>query len=380
MAPRSAGRRASLSIGMGPQTAIGSADGRPGRPPTQRRLLGALLGLGALTALTAALLAVHTRLGLPSILLLYLTTVVVIALVGGTWPAIVSAVAASALINRFFTAPRHTWAIADPENVLALVVFLVVAGIISVLVDREARARADAERRRAETRSLERVNELRTAILTAVSHDLRTPLAAIKASVSSLRERDVTWSPSATAEFLAAIEEETDRLTTLVGNLLDMSRVQTGSLVLVPQRVGFDEVVPRALATLPLSGRDVDVDVPETLPRVDVDAELLERAVANVVANARQWNPPGSPVNVRGGTRDGRVELRVVDHGPGVPAEQRQRMFLPFQRLGDRPVGDGVGLGLAVARGFVEAMEGSLEVEDTNGGGLTMVLSFEAAR
>lgn len=359
---------------------MGSADRRPGRLSTRRRLLGALLGLGALTALTAALLAVHTRLGLPSILLLYLTTVVVIAVVGGTWPAIVSAVAASALINRFFTAPRHTWAIADPENVLALVVFLVVAGVISVLVDREARARADSERRTAETRSLERVNELRTAILTAVSHDLRTPLASIKASVSSLRERDVTWSPSDTAEFLAAIEEETDRLTTLVGNLLDMSRVQTGSLVLVPQRVGLDEIVPRALATLPLSGRDVDVDVPETLPRVDVDAGLLERAVANVVANARQWNAPGSRVNVHGGTRNGRVELRVVDHGPGVPTEQRQRMFLPFQRLGDRPAGDGVGLGLAVARGFVEAMEGSLEVEDTGGGGLTMVLSFEAAR
>ncbi len=339
-----------------------------------------LLGLASLAALTAGLLAVHTRLGLPSILLLYLTTIVVIALIGGTWPAIVSAVAASALINRFFTPPRHAWTIADPENVLALVVFLVVAGVISLLVDREARARADAERRRAETRSLERVNELRTAILTAVSHDLRTPLAAIKASVSSLRERDVTWSPSATAEFLEAIEEETDRLTTLVGNLLDMSRVQTGSLVLVPRRVGLDEIVPRALATLPLSGRDVDMDVPETLPRVDVDAELLERAVANVVANARQWSPPGSPVSVRGGTRNGRVELRVVDHGPGVPPEQRQRMFLPFQRLGDRSVGDGVGLGLAVARGFVEAMDGSLEVEDTNGGGLTMVLSFEAAQ
>jgi two-component system sensor histidine kinase KdpD len=190
----------------------------------------------------------------------------------------------------------------------------------------------------------------------------------------------VTWSPSATAEFLAAIEEETDRLTTLVGNLLDMSRVQTGSLVLVPRRVGLDEIVPRALATLPLSGRDVDMDVPETLPRVDVDAELLERAVANVVANARQWSPPGSRVSVRGGTRNGHVELRVVDHGPGVPAEQRQRMFLPFQRLGDRSGGDGVGLGLAVARGFVEAMDGSLEVEDTGGGGLTMVLSFEAAQ
>jgi two-component system sensor histidine kinase KdpD len=347
--------------------------------PTHRRLAGAALGIGSLAALTAALLAVHTRLGLPSIFLLYLTIIVIIALIGGSWPALGSAVTASALINWFFTPPTHTWTIADPENVLALVVFLVVAGVVSLLVDREARARADSERSRAETESLGKVNELRTAILAAVSHDLRTPLAAIKASVSSLREEDVSWSPAATAEFLEAIEAETDRLTSVVGNLLDMSRIQTGSLVLVRHRVGLDEVVPRALATLPSSGRDVRVEVTETLPRVEVDAELLERAIANVVANARQWSPPTSPVIVRGSTGNGRVELRVIDHGPGIPAEGRDRMFLPFQRLGDRAGGDGIGLGLAVARGFVVAMDGSIEVEDTDGGGLTMVLSFQAA-
>ena len=347
--------------------------------PPKRRLAGALLGVGLLTALTVALLAVHTHLGLPSIFLLYLTAIVAIALVGGTWPALASAVAASALINWFFTPPAHTWRISEPENVLALVVFLLVAGVVSVLVDRDARARADAERRRTEARSLEKVNELRTAILAAVSHDLRTPLAAIKASVSSLREQDVSWSPAETATFLEEIEEETDRLTSLVGNLLDMSRIQTGSLILVRRRVGLDEVVPRALATLSFGGREVVVDVPETLPRVEIDAELLERAVANLVANARQWSPPSSPVTVRGESRNGRVELRVIDRGPGVPIDGRERMFLPFQRLGDRPSGNGVGLGLAVARGFVEAMDGSLSVEDTGGGGLTTVMAFEAA-
>jgi two-component system sensor histidine kinase KdpD len=366
---------------MGRNGSPGARSAWRSRPalPTHRRFAGALLGAGSLTALTVVLLAVHTRLGLPSILLLYLTAVVAIALIGGSWPALGAAVAASALINWFFSPPTHTWTIADPENVLALVVFLVVAGVVSLLVDREARARADAERRRAETESLERVNELRTAILAAVSHDLRTPLAAIKASVTSLRDQDVTWSPAATAEFLEAIEEETDRLTSLVGNLLDMSRIQTGSLVLVRRRVGLDEVVPRALATLPSSGQDVRVEVAETLPRVEVDAELLERAVANIVANARQWSPSASQVVVRGDATNGRVELRVIDHGPGVGAEERDRMFLPFQRLGDRAGGNGIGLGLAVARGFVEAMGGLLDVEDTKGGGLTMVLSFEVA-
>jgi two-component system, OmpR family, sensor histidine kinase KdpD len=366
----------------------GGSDGssRPGSSargdiglPAKRRLVGALLGAGSLTALTVALLAVHTHLGLPSILLLYLTVIVAVALVGGTWPALASAVVASALINWFFTPPTHTWSIADAENVLALVVFLLVAGVVSFLVDRDARARADAEQRRTETESLEKVNELRTAILAAVSHDLRTPLAAIKASVSSLREQDVTWSRVETAGFLEAIEEETDRLTTLVGNLLDMSRIQTGSLVLVRRAVGLDEVVPRALATLPSSGHDVLVEVPETLPRVEVDAELLERAVANLIANARQWSPPMDPVTVRGTARDGRVELRVIDHGPGVPPEARDRMFLPFQQLGDRAGSKGVGLGLAVARGFVEAMDGSVSALESDGGGLTMVLTFEAA-
>jgi two-component system, OmpR family, sensor histidine kinase KdpD len=158
-----------------------------------------------------------------------------------------------------------------------------------------------------------------------------------------------------------------------------MSRIQTGSLVLVRRAVGLDEVVPRALATLPSSGHDVLVEVPETLPRVEVDAELLERAVANLIANARQWSPPMDPVTVRGTARDGRVELRVIDHGPGVPPEARDRMFLPFQQLGDRAGSKGVGLGLAVARGFVEAMDGSVSALESDGGGLTMVLTFEAA-
>jgi two-component system sensor histidine kinase KdpD len=374
--PVSRPARASLSfVRTGARTDVERTYGLAPR----RRLAGAVLALGSLSALTAILLAVHTRLGLPSIFLLYLTAIVAVALVGGSWPALASAVATSFLINWFFTPPTRTWSISDPENLFALVVFVVVAAVVSVLVDREARARAAAERRRSETESLEKVNELRTALLAAVSHDLRTPLASIKASVSSLLAADVTWSPSETKDFLDAIEEDTDRLTSLVGNLLDMSRIQTGSLVLVPRRVGLDEIVPRALATLPSSGRDVEVDVPETLPRVDVDAELLERAVANVVANARQWSPADTPVRVTGRAHGDRVVLQVVDHGPGVPLADRDRMFVPFQRLGDRPGNDGIGLGLAVARGFVEAMGGHVAIEDTPGGGLTMVFTFAEA-
>jgi two-component system sensor histidine kinase KdpD len=143
--------------------------------------------------------------------------------------------------------------------------------------------------------------------------------------------------------------------------------------------VGLDEVVPRALASLPDGGRSVEVDVPESLPRLDVDAALLERAVANLVSNASTWSPAGKPVCVLGSTAADRVELRIVDRGPGIPPQDRDRVFEPFQRLGDRPSGDGVGLGLAVARGFIEAMGGELRMEDTPGGGLTMVIGLRAA-
>jgi two-component system sensor histidine kinase KdpD len=248
-------------------------------------------------------------------------------------------------------------------------------GQLALVVERR-RLRAEA----AAAEGLAEANALRTALLAAVSHDLRTPLASIKAAATSLLQPDVEWSADARREFLETIDEEADRLNTLVGNLLDMSRLQTGSVELVRGKVGFDEVVPAALHSLgTIVGDDVVVEVPETLPRVEADAGLLERAVANLVANAVQASPPGAPIRLVAGCVLDRVELRVVDQGAGIPPDERERVFLPFQRLGDRPNGSGVGLGLAVARGFVEVMDGELLVEDTPGGGTTMVVSLPAA-
>ena len=345
-------------------------------PERRRLVVGLTVAVSSITLVTFVLTVLPTHLGLSSIYLLYLTCVVLVALFGGPWVALSSAVIASLTINWFFTPPKHTLVIASSENVLGLIVFTLVAAVVSVLVNREARSRAEADRRRTESVSLEKVNELRTAILAAVSHDLRTPLASIKASVSSLREEDVSWSNQESSEFLATIEDDTDRLTAVVGNLLDMSRIQTGSLVLKLERLGLDEVVPRAVA--PFAEHEVMLDVPESLPRVLVDGALLERAVTNIVSNARQWNAANSPVIIFAGTKGTRVELRVIDHGPGVPAEDRLRMFQPFQRLGNRPGSEGIGLGLAVALGFVEAVGGTITARDTPGGGLTVVLSFEA--
>ncbi len=228
-----------------------------------------------------------------------------------------------------------------------------------------------------QARELAEGNRIRTALLAAVSHDLRTPLAAIKAAVTSLRSDDVAWSPQDEAELLEAIEEGTDRLDHLVGNLLDMSRLQTGTVTPLIQEIDLDEVVPVALAGVPAGA--VALDIPETLPMVLADPGLLERAVANVVENSVKYSPGGDRVLISASTLYDRVELRVTDRGPGVPDTAKERIFEPFQRYGDAPRGAGVGLGLAVARGFAEAMGGTLVAEDTPGGGLTMVLTLRAA-
>jgi two-component system, OmpR family, sensor histidine kinase KdpD len=227
--------------------------------------------------------------------------------------------------------------------------------------------------------AVSKANELRAAILSAVSHDLRTPLAAIKASVTSLLQRDVEWTPEARQEFLDTINEETDRLNAVVGNLLDMSRLQAGALEISPVPVGLDEVLPAALHSVGVPDRSVRLDVPENLPRVHADRGLLERALANVIANAVRYSPPGSPARVTAGVVDGGVDVRVVDRGPGVPAAERDRLFKPFQRLSDSGQSEGVGLGLAVAKGFLEAMGGEIEADDTPGGGLTIVARLKAA-
>ncbi|MEU5509072.1 ATP-binding protein [Streptomyces fungicidicus] len=242
----------------------------------------------------------------------------------------------------------------------------------AVVVDRR-RLQQEAN----QAKELAEGNRIRTALLAAVSHDLRTPLAGIKAAVTSLRSDDVEWSEEDQVELLEAIENGADRLDHLVGNLLDMSRLQTGTVTPIIRETDLDEVIPMALGGVPEGS--VDLDVPESLPMVGVDRGLLERSVANIVENAVKYNPPGERVLVSASAIADRVEIRVVDRGPGVPDEVKDRIFEPFQRYGDAPRGDGVGLGLAVARGFAEAVGGTLHAEDTPGGGLTMVLAVRTA-
>ena len=458
---------------------------RPAALPRRRVLIGLALAAVGLPLLTAVLAGLREEVGLPSVLLLFLLFVVGVSAVGGLWPAIAAAVGGFLLVNWYFTPPLYTFTISEGENILALVVFLTVAAIVSGFVALASRRAAEAARTRAEAEALARLagsaplaavlesltrvlaldgaavlhrdeagwridatsgdrapespeaatssldldgthvlvlsrdtplrseekrvldafakelaasvelgelelavaaagavsaaNELRVAILSAVSHDLRTPISAIKASVSSLLQDDVEWTAEARREFLATIDEETDRLNGLVGNLLDMSRLQAGALEIDATPVGLEEVLPAALYSLGLADGAVELDVPESLPRVIADRGLLERALANVIQNAVRYSPAGRRARVTAGVVEGLVDVRVVDRGPGVPPDERERLFLPFQRLGDSGHDSGVGLGLAVAKGFVESMGGEIEVEDTPGGGLTVVARLRRA-
>ncbi|HEY7989398.1 MAG TPA: ATP-binding protein [Lapillicoccus sp.] len=227
----------------------------------------------------------------------------------------------------------------------------------------------------ARARGLARDNRARTALLAAVSHDLRTPLAGIKAAVSSLRQSDVTFSPEDEAELLESVEESADRLGVLIGNLLDMSRIQTGSISPHPDDLALAEVVEAARNPLPGAER-VRMRFDDGLPLVRADAGLLDRVLANVLENALRHSPGRREVVVQAGRLNDRIQIRVVDRGPGVSDEAKDQIFAPFQRGGDVPRGDGVGLGLAVARGLTEAMDGTLFAEDTPGGGLTMVVDL----
>jgi len=239
--------------------------------------------------------------------------------------------------------------------------------------------------RAAEAAQLEAADRARTALLAGVGHDLRTPLAAVKAAVSSLRQHDIPWTPEERDELLATVEDGADRLHRLVSDLLDASRLQAGAVPTAPEAVSLDELVGRALLSLPATDR-VQLDLPPALPHLLVDVALAERVLANLLENALRYSPVTAPVTVRAAAERERVRCDVIDHGPGIPAERWEEAFASFRRLGspDRgQLGDrgpgGLGLGLAVARGFTEAMGGELTPATTPGGGLTMRLSLPIA-
>ena len=450
----------------------------------RRRLVGLLIALLAGPALTALLRATRTEDTLVGDVLAYQLLVVVVALVGGLWPALFAAVLSGVTLDYFFIDPLHTVTISEPKHVIALVLYIVNAVLVSYVVDQAARRTRAAQRSSAESELLSTVaggvlrgqdavaallararesfglravrlravdgptlaqdgswppdrepsgsvvvddhshldwigpdldaagnrllavvvaqiaaaleqqrlratadevgplvetDQVRSALLSAVSHDLRRPLAAATTAVGSLRASDVTWTPEDRAELLATADESLATLTALVTDLLDVSRLQAGVLGVFRLPTDVDEVILPALDELDLGPEQVELDLDPQLPPVAADPALLRRVLVNTLANAVQHSPAGTLPRVATSSFEDRVEVRVIDHGPGVDADRREDLFVPFQRLGDTDNLTGLGLGLALSRGFTEGMGGTLTAEDTPGGGLTMVVSLPVA-
>jgi len=252
----------------------------------------------------------------------------------------------------------------------------VAAAVGSFLGFRAARRSGHAARMAVEAASgVAEADRMRVALLATLGHDLRSPLAAAKAAVSGLRASDVALTEADRGELLAAADESLDRLARLAAGLLDLTRLQAGQLSVFPRRAVLRDIVAHAVDEV----GPVMVRVPDDLPEVIADPALMERVIVNLACNAVRYAPPGTlPLLTARADRD-RVELHVVDFGPGIPGTQRDHAFLPFQQLGDTGKSPGVGLGLTLSRGLTEAMGGTLEPRETPGGGLTMVISLPAA-
>ena len=464
--------------------------------PLPRKVAGYALAMALAPLLALVLANLRQHLNLTSDMLVFLIGVIAVALVGGPVPAVIAAIVGSLFLNYYFTPPFYTFNINEPNNALALVVFVIVAVVVAMIVNDAARRSKQAARASSESdllvttagsilrgeqplqavidrvreafgmdavtllerhgqpegaepqaswqaiatsgssqlscpddgdvtvpvtdnlclaargrtlnaadrrvlgafaayaaaaleqqrltaeaeaaRPIAEADRTRAALLAAVSHDLRTPLASAKAAVTSLRSRDVEWSAEDHDELLATADESLDKLIRLVENLLDMSRLQAGAMSVFPKPADLGEVIARSLDDLGPGGKTIIVEVPADLPEVLVDPGILERVISNLLANALHYCPAGKPPLLTASSLGERVELRVIDRGPGIPREQAGRMFVPFQRLGDTDNTTGIGLGLALSKGLTEAMDGTLEPEETPGGGLTMLLSLPA--
>ncbi|NQX05880.1 sensor histidine kinase KdpD [Rathayibacter sp. VKM Ac-2856] len=445
----------------------------------RRRLLGAAVALVGGPLVTWLLSGLRSDESITSDVLAYQLLVVLVAIVGGLWPALFAAVLSALTLDYFFVDPLYTVTVAEPLHALALVLFVLNAVLVSAVVDRAARRsraakrsgaeaemlatiaggvirgqgalqailerareafglagvrlvrdgvvvaadgepRADAEPARiavgphaelelhgrelegserrllqvvaaqldavlehaalSETASslapLAETDRMRSALLSAVSHDLRRPLAAATAAVSGLRSRDVEWSDSDRSELLATADESLTTLGSLVTDLLDVTRLEAGVLAVSLAPLDAVDVVLPALDELGLGPAEVDLDLDPDGPELLADGVLLQRVVVNLLANAVRHAPAGTRVRVSTSVFGGTAQLRIVDHGPGIPIERREEVFVPFQRLGDDDNTTGLGLGLALSKGFTEGMGGTLEAEDTPGGGLTMVVTL----
>jgi two-component system, OmpR family, sensor histidine kinase KdpD len=349
------------------------------RLPLMHGLAGIALAVGLAPLLTVVLALLPGQLSPATDVLAFVIAVIAVALTGGLVPAVLEAVAGSLLVTCGLLPPVRTVTGAAANDAAVLTVLMTVAVVVSLLARTAAHHAGQAAAAIAAAAPIAEADRMRTTLLAAVSHDLRTPLAAAKAAVSCLRSPDVQLTPEDHGELLAAADESLELLTQLVAGLLDVSRLRAGALPVHPRPANLAEIVVRSLDAIGPQACAATVSVPRELPWVMVDPVIMERVIANVTANALRYSPGGSPPLLTACARADRVELRIIDHGPGVPKADRDRMFVPFLRLEGIDDAVGVGLGLTVSRGLTEAMRGTLEPGKTPGVGLTMTISVPVA-
>ncbi|AGJ78601.1 sensor histidine kinase [Cutibacterium avidum] len=444
---------------------------------TRRRIAGFVVLAVFGPLLTWLLVSTRSPEALTTDVLTYEFLAVVVALVGGALPSFVAALASGIALDYYFTKPFYTVTVNEPLHMVALLLYLLTAALVSFVVDRAARKTRVARRAAAESGLLESVagsvlhgedavesllskateafglsgarvltdgrvvassgttsdevteqhiddhsvvefhgpepdaserrllsvittqlgtaldqrqleetakaveplaatDRVRTALLSAVGHDLRRPLAAATAAVSGLRSEGAGLSDQDRDDLLETADDALGKLANLVTDLLDVSRLQSGVLGVSVMSVDPAEVIMPALDELSLGPADVEIDLGADVPEMVADPALLQRVVVNLLSNALRYEPAGGRVRLATSSFADRVEIRVIDHGPGIPEDRRDDVMVPFQRLGDADSTVGLGLGLALSKGFVEGMDGTLALEDTPGGGLTMVISL----
>jgi two-component system sensor histidine kinase KdpD len=333
----------------------------------RRHLTSALVAVAAVGAVTGLVYALRPAAPVLSLGALYVVAVVVVAVVGGLPYAVPVSIASMLVFNFLFLPPLHTFALRDSANWVALAAYLVTAVVVGELATRTRRLARDA----VEAEALRQSEAVKTAILHSVSHDLRSPLTAIRAASDGLGSASLDLTPADREELVATIRDEVRRLDRLVGNLLDVSRLEAGPARVRPALWTVDELLARALDALGADADRVVVSLPRELPATRVDAAQIERVLVNLIENALKFSSVDDPVEVRVEVVEGSVLVRVSDRGPGVGADDVERIFEPFE-------GHGTGLGLAIARGFAEANGGRVTVE-SGGPGATFVLELRAA-
>jgi two-component system sensor histidine kinase KdpD len=354
------------------------------------QVIGYALAAGGIAGATAVLWVARPFLSLGSVYLVYLVVVVAVAATRGRRPGVLASVLAFLVANFFFIPPTFTFTIADPQDILALVIFLALATGTSQIMAR-LRFEAEAARRYAEevvrlqeaatqAEVLRRTDALHAALLSAVSHDLRTPLTTIKTAATNLLSTRATWSERDRQEMLETIVAQVDHITRLISDLLAMGRIEAGKLHPQKEPAAIAGIVQRVVERLEpqLAAHPVTVVIPDGLPLVPVDVVEIDEVLSNLLENAVKYTPPGTPIRISARQTVAAIAVQVRDAGAGIPAAHLPHIFDRYYRVHTGPTG-GTGLGLAISKGIVEAHGGHIAVESRPGQGTAFTFTLPLA-